>query len=325
MAQNAIYNKALDAYNVPRDVYNAIKNAAAKTGVNFTYLVEKAAVESSFDKNAKARTSSATGLYQFIESTWLKMVKDHGDKHGLAKFAAKIDDNGRVSDSRSRNEILNLRKNPEIASLMAAEFDSQNYARLKQNVGGDIGSTELYMAHFLGAGGASSFLNAMKKSPNMVAADIFPKEARANRNVFYDSRTGTPRTLSQVHAFFDRKFQSSLSGEDIMTAGVQQNTGTTNFAARAPEAENPSGLRTRNNQPITMEEDPFTRMAALLGGDNVLRANNFAATRDNGSMLRMANGSSSRDSGSGWQIMPPSHYNRLSLSPAQLMMLSDWA
>jgi len=325
MAQNAIYNKALNAYNVPRDVYHAIKNAAAKTGVNFTYLMEKAAVESSFDKNAKARTSSATGLYQFIESTWLKMVKDHVDKHGLGKFAAKIDDQGRVSDSRTRAEILNLRKNPEIASLMAAEFDSQNYARLKQNVGGEIGSTELYMAHFLGAGGASSFLNAMKKSPNMVAADIFPKEARANRNVFYDARTGTPRTLSQVHAFFDRKFQTSLSGDDIMTAGLQQNAAPTNFAAHAPEnTGTPAGLRTHNNEAVRVEEDPFTRLAALINGGNIIRANNFSATQNTDSLLRLSD--SARDENrNGWQILPPSHYGRLSLSPAQLMMLSDWA
>lgn len=326
MAQNAIYNKALDAYNVPRDVYQAIRSAAAKTGVNFTYLVEKAAVESSFDKNAKARTSSATGLYQFIESTWLKMVKDHGDKHGLGKYAAKIDDHGRVPDSRTRNEILNLRKNPEIASLMAAEFDSQNYARLKQTVGGDIGSTELYMAHFLGAGGASSFLNAMKKSPNMVAADIFPKEARANRNVFYDSRTGTPRTLAQVHAFFDRKFQNSLSGEDIMTAGARQaNTDTTNFAARSPHTgPEATETRPRSVTPVRTEDDPFTRLAALMNSGNILRANSFAAPSESLSPWRLSD-SSNGGRTNGWQILPPSHYGRLSLSPAQLMMLSDFS
>lgn len=317
MAQNAIYNKALNAYNVPRDVYNAIKNAANKTGVNFTYLMEKAAVESSFDKNAKARTSSATGLYQFIESTWLKMVKDHGDKYGLEKYADKISDSGKVSDPKARREILNLRKDPEIASLMAAEFDSGNYARLKENVGGDIGSTELYMAHFLGAGGASGFLNAMKKSPNMVAADIFPKEARANRNVFYDQQTGAPRTLKQVYAFFDQKFQSNLEGDQIMTAA--NNT----VASETRTASVSTGLRMVQNAPAQMEDDPFTRLASLMRTDNVMRANNFSASsRD--SVLRL---SDARQPGAGndWQIIPPSLHNRLSLTPAQLMMLSDFS
>src|SRR5690606_36534849 len=106
--------------------------------------------------------SSDTGLFQFIESTWLKMVKIHGDKYGLDKYADKIGNDGSVANRKVRNEILNLRKDPEIASYMAAEFAAGNYSTLKERVGGKVGSTELYMAHFLGAGGASSFLNAMK-------------------------------------------------------------------------------------------------------------------------------------------------------------------
>lgn len=314
MANNPIYNKALDAYNVPRDVYNAIRNAASKTGVNFTYLMEKAAVESSFDKNAKSGTSSATGLFQFIESTWLKMVKDHGDKYGLEKYADKISDDGRVKSSKDRREILALRKDPEIASLMAAEFDSGNYARLKEDVGGDIGSTELYLAHFLGAGGASGFLNAMKKSPNMAAADIFPDAARTNRNVFYDQRSGAPRSLAQVYAFFDQKFDTGAGGNEIMTA--QANTTNINGGGNAV----PTGLRMRTDAPMQVEDDPFARLATLMNGSSVSRTNNFSASR-NDSMLRL---SSAADANANWQIIPPTLYNRLSLSPAQLMMLTDF-
>jgi len=318
MSENAIYNKAIDAYNVPRNVYNAIRNAAAKTGVNFTYLMEKAAVESSFDTNAKARTSSATGLYQFIESTWLKMVKNHGADYGLEKYASKIDDNCRVSDAKTRREILALRKDPEISSIMAAKFDQENYDQLKNNVGGEIGSTELYMAHFLGAGGASSFLNAMKKSPNMVAADIFRDAARTNRGVFYDSKTGAPRSLAQVYAFFDNKFQGNAGAQNIMTA-----SNTTNINLRANDYAN--GPRAPQNTQLQDVQDPFTRLAALIGGDysaTSFAARNMAANQDhNPSVLRI--GDSAKE-GSGWQIFPPSLYNRLALSPAQMMMLSDF-
>jgi hypothetical protein len=295
-------------------VYNAIRSAAAKTGVNFTYLMEKAAVESSFDKNAKSATSSATGLYQFIESTWLKMVKEHGDKYGLDKYADKISDDGRVKSGKDRREILALRKNPEIASLMAAEFDSGNYARLKDSVGGDIGSTELYLAHFLGAGGASGFLNAMKKSPNMAAADIFPDAARTNRNVFYDQRTGAPRTLKQVYAFFDQKFKGGETGDDIIM------TATADTYAK----QQSTGLRMQNNAPVQTEDDPFTRLAALMNTNNAYRANNFAAA-GNDSLLRLSSAQNDgSNNGNDWQIIPPTLYNRLSLSPAQLMMLSDF-
>ncbi len=298
MTQNAIYNKALNAYNVPKDVYKAIKNAAEKTGVNFSYLMEKAAVESSFDTNAKAKTSSATGLYQFIESTWLKMVNDHGDKYGLEKYADKIDDNGNVSDRKARREILNLRKDPEISSLMAAEFDAQNYAQLKQNVGGEIGSTELYLAHFLGAGGASGFLNAMKKSPDMAAADIFPREARSNRSVFYDQKSGQPRSLNQIYALFDAKFKGNDAGSKNFAAPQTMLAQTNSNSAPAPQ-----------KAPIMVDEDPLARLASLM--DPGKKAD---------SLLRIA----SAEPQDKWQIFPPSLYGNLSLSPAQMMLLTDF-
>lgn len=302
MAQNLMQNKALQAFQVPKDVYNAIQKAASATGVNFTYLMEKAAVESSFDPNAKARTSSATGLFQFIESTWLKMVKEHGPKYGLEKYADKISDNGAVSDSKTRKAILNLRKDPEISAYMAAEFATDNYNTLKDRVGGHVGSTELYMAHFLGAGGASAFLNAMKKSPNMAAADLFPDAARTNRNVFYDSRSGAPRSMKQVYAFFDKKFDApaALGNDTIMTAA---NNTVRNNAYTGPRSASP----VRYDMP-----DPFTRIAGLMGADS------------NASILRIS-GEANRDSApKDWQIFPPTLYGKLALSPAQMMMLDDF-
>jgi hypothetical protein len=301
MAQNININKTLDSFQVPRNVYAAIQNAAKTTGVNFTYLLEKAAVESGFDPDAKARTSSATGLFQFIESTWLHMVKRHGDKHGLSEHAAKITDDGRVTSAKARKEILALRKDPEIAALMAAEFDRDNYDQLKENVGGNIGATELYMAHFLGAGGAGAFLNAMKKSPNMIAADLFPREARANRGVFYDSKTGAPRSMKQVYAFFDKKFDtiSPANDQSMMTAAVES-------PLRVPAA--PKSAAT-----YAMENDPFERLANLMSVSSGLGTGT--------SLLRLSEANQAQD----WQIFPPSHYNRLSLSAAQMQLLSDFS
>lgn len=187
-------------------VVSAIKGAAGAAGVDFSYLLQQAKVESSFDPNAKAKTSSAAGLFQFIESTWMDMVKRHGPAHGLSEQAAKIDANGRVNDPQMRRDILNLRYNPEIASKMAAEFANDNQGVLKSRWGGEIGSTELYMAHFLGAGSASAFLKARDENPMQDAALLFPSAAKANPNVFYDKTTGRAKSLEEVYANFDAKF-----------------------------------------------------------------------------------------------------------------------
>lgn len=194
-ALKSLENNALAALTAraPQGIVNAIKTASAKTGVSFSYLMEKAAAESSFNPTVKAKTSSATGLFQFIESTWMDMVDRHGAKYGIDKSADKA-------------SLLELRKDPEISSFMAAEFAQGNKAYLEQTVGGEIGNTELYFAHFMGAGGASAFLNQLNKNPLSIGADLFPSAARANKNVFYDSKTGAPKTLQQVYDFFDKKF-----------------------------------------------------------------------------------------------------------------------
>lgn len=196
-ALKSLENNALAALSsrAPAGIVNAIKTASAKTGVSFSYLMEKAAAESNFNPTIKAKTSSATGLFQFIESTWMDMVNKHGAKHG-------------INTNQSRQSLLNLRKDPEISSLMAAEFAEGNKAHLEKTIGGDIGNTELYFAHFMGAGGASAFLSQLKKNPNALGANLFPKEANANRGVFYDSKTGTPRSLGKIYEFFDKKFSN---------------------------------------------------------------------------------------------------------------------
>lgn len=199
----------------PRPVLQAIEKASLSTGVDFAYLVGKAAAESSFNPKAKAKTSSATGLYQFIDKTWLTMVKKYGEKYGLGDYAAKIDDSGRVKNASVRREILALRRDPEKSAMLAAEFAKENKEVLDQTWGGDVGATELYLAHFLGAGGAAAFLKARDDNPLQTGADVFPQAALSNRNVFYNSKTGQARSLEEIYAFFDHKFEAA-EGHDVI-------------------------------------------------------------------------------------------------------------
>lgn len=191
-------------------VAGAIQKASLKTGVDFSYLLQQAHVESSFNTTAKAKGSSASGLFQFIESTWLSMVKKYGDKYGLSDLADQISDSGKVASKAVRNQILALRKDAELSSLMAGEYASENKGYLQGRIGGDIGSTELYMAHFMGPAGAGKFLEALNRSPDTKGADIFSREACSNPAIFYN-KAGQKRSLEEIYALFDKKFSIDQS------------------------------------------------------------------------------------------------------------------
>lgn len=187
-------------------IQTAIQAASRKTGIDFDYLLGQAKVESGLNASARAGTSSASGLYQFIEQSWLGVVKKHGAEHGLSWAADSIQGSGGryTVSGGGRQAILALRNNPEVASLMAAEHAADNKAALEATTGRAATGTDLYMAHFLGLGGAKTFLTAMAANPGRQAASLFPAAAAANRNVFY-APGGTPRSLEQVYERFAGK------------------------------------------------------------------------------------------------------------------------
>ena len=136
------------------------------------------------------------------------MVKTNGAQYGLDQYAAHIsvDSNGvaHANDSKWRSAILAMRNDPTVSAEMAGELNKQNMDSLKADVGGKIGPTELYLAHFLGAGGASDFLNEMRSNPNAKAASVLPDAAAANPSVFYD-KSGAARSMSADLSAFRRE------------------------------------------------------------------------------------------------------------------------
>jgi hypothetical protein len=222
----------------------AISQAAASTGVDFGYLMGQAKIESGFNPNAKARTSSATGLYQFIEQTWLGTVKEHGAKHGLgwASNAIQRGPNGRyhVADPGARQAILDMRRDPQAAASMAAEFASDNQDILENKLGRPVESVDLYLAHFLGAGGATRFLRGHDANPDAPAASILPAAAKANRWVFY-KKDGSPRSFRRDPRAFRQQArrlraaaQSSPAHQFTTTRMAALETKAADIPARRP-------------------------------------------------------------------------------------------
>ena len=187
----------VNAPGASQDLTQLISRAAQKTGADFDYLLNTAARESGFDPRAKAPTSSASGLFQFIDQTWLGMVKQHGAKHGMAAEAAKIEvsANGRyrVTDPAARDDILDMRFDPAKAAVMAGEYAGDAANALRNKLGREPDAGELYMAHFLGPKGAGDLILAAESNPDSRADSLFPAAARANRRLFTEN--GARRAL----------------------------------------------------------------------------------------------------------------------------------
>ncbi len=198
----------------------AIRRASSATGVDFDFLMKTARRESAMNPSARARSSSAAGLFQFIEQTWLGTVKQHGAQHGLGQYADLIhqgaDGRWRVEGS-ARNVVMDLRFDPQAASSMAAELTASNAAYLRGRTGREPGAGDLYAAHFLGPGGAAELMAAMERRPGSSAASLFPEAASANRSIFF--RDGRPATVAEVHANLQR-----TAGEGAPAAGAVEAT-----------------------------------------------------------------------------------------------------
>ncbi|MGD9869352.1 MAG: transglycosylase SLT domain-containing protein [Hyphomicrobiales bacterium] len=191
----------VNAIEPPVHISDAIRKASRKTGTDFNYLLTTAARESAFKQTARAKTSSAAGLFQFIDKTWLQTLKEEGPRFGLGEYASKIfrTESGKyyVPDDKARDRILRLRYDPDVASVMAGAFTRQNADYLKEQIGRTPSQGELYIAHFLGAEGANKLITLAEDAPHQRADRHFPRAAEANRGIFYSH--GTPNTVAQVY------------------------------------------------------------------------------------------------------------------------------
>jgi hypothetical protein len=247
---------AVTAASAATKVSGALKKASASTGVGFDYLYRVAVRESSLNPSAKAKTSSAAGLFQFIEQTWLGAVKKYGAGHGLSAEAADIvrGANGRftVADPARRQAILDLRFDAEKAASLAAELARENKAALEGSLGRAVGAAELYAAHFLGAKGARALLSA---DAGASAAALLPSAAAANRHVFFDG--ARERSVGEVIDSFRKTIGGAASaveeiksaiGEGLTAIAEDVFRETAAFSAARPLP----GLETKSLSPLVL-------------------------------------------------------------------------
>src|ERR1700685_3051089 len=182
-------------------VTGAIRQAAQATGTSFQYLLATAQVESGLNPQAGAATSSARGLFQFIDQTWLATMKQSGAALGYGQYAAAITKSAsghyEVADPAMRSQILKLRNDPMANAAMAGAFTQANATLLSEKLGRSPSEGELYIAHFLGAGGAARLISLAAANPNAKATDYFPNAAHANSSIFSARATAPARGRAQ--------------------------------------------------------------------------------------------------------------------------------
>lgn len=202
-------------------VMGALRGAADRTGTDFDYLLTTAMRESSLNPEAKASTSSATGLFQFIEQTWLGTMRQHGAAHGLSAYAEAIkpgkDGRLMVADKAMRQEILALRKDPEIAAIMAGEMTNDARNHLEGALGRGVSAGELYVAHFLGPQAAVKMIRAGAQTPSLPAASLFPEAAAANTRIFY-TKGGEARPVGAVLEALKSRHEGASGGTRLAVA-----------------------------------------------------------------------------------------------------------
>ncbi|MEO0399692.1 MAG: transglycosylase SLT domain-containing protein [Pseudomonadota bacterium] len=237
-------------------VAGAIKNAAEATGTDFDFLYKVAARESSLNPEAKAKTSSATGLFQFIEQTWLGAVKKYGAEHGMGPAASAVKEKPgggyTVEPASARQSVLDLRLDAGKSSALAGELAAENKRYLEGRLGRPVKGAELYAAHFLGPGGAAKLLSA---KPDAKAATLLPQAASANRPVFYDG--GKEKTVADIVESFEKTVGETaaiLRKDKPLRAGRNQmSTPAFSGALASVAGAAPSIAHTTSSRPAARE------------------------------------------------------------------------
>jgi hypothetical protein len=250
-------------------VAGAIKQAADTVGASFEYLLSTAKMESDFNPSAGASTSSAHGLYQFIDQTWLATVKEAGGQLGYGQYSDAITKTSSgdyaVSDPSTRQAIMKLRDDPKASSSMAAALTQSNSFQLTGMIGRRPTDAELYMAHFMGVGGAAKLISSAQDTPRATAAQMFPSAAAANRPIFYD-RDGQARSVSQVYSELTSRYSGAANSSttrgalalyggssNVAAAGAMPATDSATFLSMFPDVRGSSQAQLASADPSSSD------------------------------------------------------------------------
>jgi hypothetical protein len=169
--------------------------------------------ESSGCPNAKNKRSTATGSGQFIDETWLRLIRAHRPE--LARG--------------SDREVLELRRDRELAREITARLAEHNAAKLRQR-GFSVTPSSLYLSHFAGSAGAVAILSAPESADAasvMASADV---TGRTTREKIVSANPFLKRfTVADLKDWADRKMDNHQINQ---ACGRHQRSGSEGGSSR---------------------------------------------------------------------------------------------
>jgi len=254
---------------VDPSIVRNIRQASLATSTDFGLLMAQAQQESSFKPDAKAATGSASGLFQFVDSTWLEMVRRFGAKYGMGQLAQQIgtDAAGKptVADAAVRQRILALRNDPALASSLAGEYAHQNKDAIEHALGRPASRADLYMAHFLGAAGATSFLKALETKGGTSGAALLPDAAASNPAIFYDG-AGNARSVAAIYRMIGSRIETAADGFSASAAGASDPAAVTTLGSNLPARLDFAGLNLTPQVATMLDAMTLAALKLIAGG-----------------------------------------------------------
>ncbi len=193
----------------------AIYKASLKTGVDFKLMVLKAKMESDLGRLTAAQYTSARGAFQYIEPTWLTLIRRYGHEIGYAHYGeaiarAKYPGVPYIKNGNPylKAEILALRHDPEISALIKAyQVREETDVIRSYKRGGRVTATDHYIAHMLGLPLAKEFYTMKRRGSVIAVAGLnnpaMREAARMNRAFFYSGKR--PLTAREAYAKFESR------------------------------------------------------------------------------------------------------------------------
>lgn len=160
-----------------------IAAAAKMTGFPADLMATVIAAESNFTSKVKASTSAAQGLGQFVPGTWKGMMEMYAKKYGIAPGTPATD--------------------PRANALFTALYMRDNAREFEKTMKRKATDVDIYMMHFLGAGGYRTFL----RNPGKTGGELYPEFEAANKTIFRKGRKGEGprRTTEEIIAVMAKK------------------------------------------------------------------------------------------------------------------------